>query len=183
MKLRHAKQSSAIRVRGSSDEALGFETAFSGGGIGPEQVQRKMLDDGHVVSGMVGSGAHLVISENDIHAPVQVVLDGPMLTNGYGDSISMSRQAAQIETLFGAGLSLYPAFGFDDSKRGQPRPLFAAVQARQGIKRIAAACLDTPVILLHRLRRRVRGAMWRLLEQHEEVPDRISQRRLIVLNR
>jgi len=41
-----------------------------------------VFKDGEVVGGMTGTGAHLIVGEDDIHAPMQAVLHGPMSAYG-----------------------------------------------------------------------------------------------------
>jgi hypothetical protein len=57
-----------------------------------------VLKHGEVVGGGLGSGSHLVVVERDIHSPVEAVFDRPVGAHGVGDSPSVRRQAADIET-------------------------------------------------------------------------------------
>ena len=45
-----------------------------------------MFDGGHVCRPIVGSQAHQVVMEDDIHNPVQPVFDVPMGTHGRGEA-------------------------------------------------------------------------------------------------
>lgn len=39
------------------------------------RLQSNVLQDGEIVSGMAGTGTHLVVGEGDVYAPVQADLD------------------------------------------------------------------------------------------------------------
>ncbi|MBL8401070.1 MAG: hypothetical protein JNL00_08500, partial [Candidatus Accumulibacter sp.] len=45
------------------------------------RVEDPLAQDRKVVGSMIGTRARLIIAEDDIHAPVQTVLDTPVLAN------------------------------------------------------------------------------------------------------
>src|SRR5215204_6373677 len=59
---------------------------FAGGGsfvrVGVEDVEGEASDDGKVFGGVILAGAGVVLVEDDVEGPVQVVLDRPMRPDG-----------------------------------------------------------------------------------------------------
>lgn len=82
-----------------------------------------MFKHSQVVGGMTGAGAHLVVGESDIHAPVQAVLDGPMGSNRREQSLGVSRQATDVKASLNRRFALKMAFGFNHRKGLQIGPL------------------------------------------------------------
>ena len=72
----------AIGIRSSGDESSRLDAALSFDGIEANEVEREVLEDGEVMGGVSGPGAHLIVGESHIHAPMQAVLDRPMGANG-----------------------------------------------------------------------------------------------------
>ena len=66
---------SAIEIGSCGDESAGFDAALALNGIRPDEVRGDVFEDSEVIGGMTGAGAHLIIGDDDIHAPVQTVLD------------------------------------------------------------------------------------------------------------
>lgn len=133
-----------------------------------------MLQDGEIVSGMAGAGAHLIVGEGHIHAPMQAVLHGPMRPHCLGQTLCIGGKAADVKTTLKGGLAVYTAFRFDHRKGFQVEPLFRPGQAVQLIEGIATAGFQAPVIFLDRLERRVRGTLRLYLELGKEVKSRIE---------
>jgi hypothetical protein len=61
---------------------LSLDACFTWGGIEAEEVrgEGELLEDGEVMGGMAGTSAHPIVGE-DVHAPVEMVLDVPMLVD------------------------------------------------------------------------------------------------------
>ena len=57
------------------DEAASFDAALALDGIETNEVEGNVFQDGQVVSGVAGTGAHLIIGESHVHPPVQTVSD------------------------------------------------------------------------------------------------------------
>ena len=48
------------------------------------------------MGGMAGTGPHLVIGKGDVHAPVQLILHGPMASHGLCQAFCIGTQAAKF---------------------------------------------------------------------------------------
>ena len=60
------------------DEAASFDAALALDGIETNEVEGDVFQDGKIVSGVAGTGAHLIIGEDDIHAPMQAIFNCPV---------------------------------------------------------------------------------------------------------
>ena len=80
------------------------------GRIEAEEVEDEAADDGQIGAGVFGSGAHLVIVECDIEAPMDAVLDCPMIPDGIGQHRRVGGDAADVQAAFKAGLAVDCAF-------------------------------------------------------------------------
>ena len=76
-----------------------------------------------------GAGAHLVIVKDDIHAPVETVLDPPVLADGMIQSRRVCRQTGNVETILKRRLVLDHALRDDNGKRLEVRPAFGSMPA------------------------------------------------------
>ena len=54
----------AVGVAGGGDEASGLDASFAFDGVEADQVQGDVFEDGEIVRGMAGAGAHLVVEDN-----------------------------------------------------------------------------------------------------------------------
>ena len=66
---------------------------------------------------MIGTRARLVVAEDDIHAPVQAVLNAPVLANDAVHSFGVRSEAAEINATFDGATRPWV--------RGTPRPAYA----------------------------------------------------------
>ena len=173
----------AIRIGGCGDKTSGLDAAVALGRIEADEVKGDVLEDGEVMCGMLGTGAHLIIGEGDVHAPMQAILDRPMGPNSREQPGRIGRQAAEVETPLNGGFALDAALGLDHGKGLEVVPLLGPGQTIDLVEGPAAADFDPPVIFLDGFRYGVRRALRHGLELGEEVPDRIGQERLIVLDR
>ena len=89
---------------------LHLEAPSAFGGSKAEQIESDMAHDGKVVCGVVGPGAHPVVTEDDVHAPMKTFLDAPVLANRPVQALGIGRQAADVETEFTRGFVLEPIF-------------------------------------------------------------------------
>src|SRR3954453_16700704 len=64
-----------------------------------QQVEVRVLDDGHVGWPMTGSQAGEVIAEDDIEHPVQSVLDAPMSAHDASEAVDVEPGRAEIVAL------------------------------------------------------------------------------------
>lgn len=184
MNLSEAEELSAILVGGSGDEATDFDAAFSWDGIEADEVEGEVFEGGEIMSGVAGTGAHLVIGKGDIHAPVELVFDGPVLTNGTSGALGIRGQTGNVETLLDAGLAFDGSLGLDDDEGLEIRPLRWVMQAIELVEDEATAMLDPAMVFLDGFKEAVRRLAGRHgLEDGEEVADRIGQRGLVVLDR
>ncbi|GHU22350.1 hypothetical protein FACS189488_02720 [Betaproteobacteria bacterium] len=87
---------------------------------------------------MAGAGAHLIVGEGGIHAPVQPVLDAPVSADGGQQSLCIGGQAAQIETAFDTRFALDLAFGFEHDEGLQLRLQFLLCPPLDLRKRVSA---------------------------------------------
>jgi hypothetical protein len=90
---------------------------------------------------LTGTGAHLIVDEDDIHAPIQAVLHGPMSAYGAGDALGIRRQAADIEAPLKGRLAVDAAFRFDHRKGFQIGPLLGFGQAIQLLLNWVSMCM------------------------------------------
>lgn len=63
-----------------------------------------------VMSGIPGPGAHLVITEGDVHALVQTILHPPVLAHRLIEPRRIGWQTADVETMLNRRLALDRAF-------------------------------------------------------------------------
>lgn len=124
-----------------------------------DSIECKLSQDGEVMGGVIGSQAHLVIVERHIHAPVQAILDAPMLEHSRIDPGGIRWQAGNVAALLGCGLVLDGALGNDDREGFQVGPAFGRMQAIYLIEGEAAPGFDAAVILLDNLIETMRGFM------------------------
>lgn len=122
-------------------------------------IECKLSQDGEVMGGVIGSQAHLVIVERHIHAPVQAILDAPMLAHSRIDPGGIRWQAGNVAALLGCGLVIDGALGNDDREGFQVGPAFGRMQAIYLIEGEAAPGFDAAVILLDNLIETMRGFM------------------------
>ena len=55
---------------------------------------------------MAGAGAHLIVCEDNIHAPVQAVFDTPVIADCPQEAISIGGEARKIVAMFKRRLAL-----------------------------------------------------------------------------
>jgi len=60
---------SAVGIGSRGDESSDLDAALARNGIDADEVHGDVFEDGEIVSGMAGTGAHLVIGEDHVHAP------------------------------------------------------------------------------------------------------------------
>jgi len=65
--------------RSGDDESLNLETALAYYGSKAQEVQDELAQDGEILSGMIGTSAHLVVAKDDLPASMQAVFDAPVL--------------------------------------------------------------------------------------------------------
>ena len=64
-----------------------------------DEIEGDVFENGEVMGCVPGTGAHLVVGEGDIHAPVQRVLDTPVRPDGSHQATGIGRQATDVITL------------------------------------------------------------------------------------
>ena len=173
----------AVVIGSGGDQSADLDSAFAGHGVEADQVHRDVFEHGEVVRGMAAARAHLVVSEDDIHAPVQAVLDGPVRADRVGGALGLGAQARDVITLFDTGLASDGALGLDDNKRTEIRPLRGAMQALELIEAIAASVLESAMILFDAFVESVGGGGRGSPEGVEEIADRFGQLGVVVLYR
>ena len=67
-----------IGVGGGGHQSSGLDAAFAFDGIETNQVEGNVPKHSQVMSGVAGTGTHLIVGEDDIQAPMQAVLDSPV---------------------------------------------------------------------------------------------------------
>ena len=87
----------AIVIRSSGDESTGLDAAFAFDRVKADEVKGDVFENGQVMGGVPGTGAHLVVGEGDIHAPVQSIFHGPMRPNCCKQSLGVGGQTADVE--------------------------------------------------------------------------------------
>ena len=125
------------------------------GPVLPQQVVRDTLQDGHVVGGVAGADAAVVLAEGDIQDPVVGVLDAPVSAHRLQQGLGPGGQAG--DEAAGVGRDPVPAaaFALDPDQAGQVAPLPVGVDMGEvgGVaRRPAAAGFDAPVVLPDRIR-------------------------------
>ena len=64
----------AVVVACGGDDTSGFDSAFSFHRIHADQIQGELFQRGQIMRGVACAGAHLVVVEGNIHAPMQAIL-------------------------------------------------------------------------------------------------------------
>jgi hypothetical protein len=169
-------------IGGRGDESLDLDAGFAWSGVEAEEEESELFEDGEVMGGIVSAGAHLIVVEDDIHAPVEAILDMPVLSNGGGEARGIWREAGDIEASFGGGLALDGAGGFDHGEGFQAGPAFGAVQTVELVEGVSAAMFDAPVVFFERFVESVRCFFRGALKQGKEVAQGFAQVRLVVLH-
>ena len=135
-----------------------------------------------LAGGVIGSCAHRVVAEDDIHAPMEAVLDPPVLANGLIQARSMGGQAAEVEAMLKGGFAPDRPFGSNHGEGSRVRPALRSMQAIDLGEGKTTTHLHTTVILfddfVEGMGRFVGGGLKRL----EEVLHGFRQRRLIALD-
>ena len=67
-----------VFVRSRRNQPTHFDASLAWDRVKADQIQRDVLEDCKIMRRMTGAGAHLVISEGHVHAPVQAILHGPV---------------------------------------------------------------------------------------------------------
>ena len=111
-----AEKLSAIEIGSSGDKTPCLDAALAFDRVESDQVEGDVFEDGEVMGGMAGTGPHLVIGKGDVHAPVQLILHGPMASHGLCQAFCIGRQATDVETLLKGRFSIDTAFRFDHRK-------------------------------------------------------------------
>ena len=101
-----------------------------------------MPQGGEVQGRVVGASAPRIVAEDDLEALVETVLDPPVLADGPVHPRGVGRQAAEVEPVFDAGLTLDRALGGDNSERLEIPPALRSVQAVQWAEDWAAPELN-----------------------------------------
>ena len=86
----------AIVVGGCGDEASDLDAALSGDGIEADKVHCDVLEDGKIMGGVAGSSPHLIVREDDAHAPVEPIFHGPVRPDGSADPGGIGCQAPVV---------------------------------------------------------------------------------------
>ena len=73
-----AEQVSAVEIGSSGDEPAGLDATLTLDRIEANEIEDNVFQDCEIVSGIAGTGPHLVVTKDHIHAPMQAVLDRPM---------------------------------------------------------------------------------------------------------
>jgi len=60
---------SAVGIGRHGDEASGLNAALSWYRVKADEVQGDVFEHGEVVGGMAGASTHLIVGEDNIHAP------------------------------------------------------------------------------------------------------------------
>ena len=87
---------SAVGIGSCSDEAACFDAALSWYRVKADEVQGDVPEHGEVMGGMSGTGAHLIVGEDNIHAPVQAVFDTPVIADCPQEAIGIGGEARKI---------------------------------------------------------------------------------------
>ena len=135
------------------------------------------------VRGVASAGAHLIVVEGNIHAPMQTILYRPMGAHRVRHPRRVRRQAADVQPLLVRRLVSGGALGFDHRKGFQSRPLLRFRQAVQLIEDVTAARFHAAMALLHAFKEAVRRlGRWMGEETGPEILDGLGQLRLIVFD-
>ena len=89
--------------------------------------------------GVACAGAHLIVVEGNIHAPMQAILHRPMGAHRGRHPRRVRHQAADVQPLLVRRLASGRALGFDHRKGFQFRPLLRLRQAVQLIEDVTTA--------------------------------------------
>jgi hypothetical protein len=170
-------------VGSGGDQTLDLEAPFPLGWGEAQEVQDELTQDGEVLSGVIGTGAHLVIAKDHVHAPVQTVFDAPVLADGLIHSLRVGRQAADVETVLNGGFSLDRPLAGDHRERLQVWPALGRVQAVELVEDVAAPDFQPAMVFLDDFVKLVWRLAWRRREGADKIANRFGQGGLIVLDR
>ena len=90
--------------------------------------------NGELMDGMAGTSAHLIVGEDDVHAPMETILDVPVLADGGGEAEGVrgkTGETGDVETSFDGGLAFDGAGGFDHGEGFQAGPAFGLAQTER----------------------------------------------------
>ena len=127
---------------------MDLEATFPPDGGETQEVQDEVTQDGEVLSGVIGTSAHLVIAKDHVHAPVQTVFDAPVLADGVIHSLCVGSQAAEIEAVLNGGFSLACPLAGDHRERLQVWPALGGVQAVELVEDVAALDFQSAMVFL-----------------------------------
>jgi hypothetical protein len=96
MNLNKTEHLSTVEIGGSCDEASCLDAALSFDRINADEVEGDVFEDGKVVGGMTGTGAHLIVGEDDIHAPMQAVLHGLLMVSDFRRNLAAAFFPAHV---------------------------------------------------------------------------------------
>ena len=132
---------------------------------------------------MPGSDPHLIVTKNDIHAPVDAVLHAPVRPDGMCDALCIRSKTADVVTALQAGLVAHSPLGLQHHESAQSWPAFWLWQALELVENMAATNLQPAMVLLDMLEVRM-GYPGRIAVQKSgsEVRERSGQLRLVSLD-
>lgn len=100
---------------------------------------------------MPGSDPHLIVTKNDIHAPVDAVLHAPVRPDGMCDALCIRSKTADVVTALQAGLVAHSPLGLQHHESAQSWPAFWLWQALELVENMAATNLQPAMVLLDML--------------------------------
>jgi hypothetical protein len=83
-------------------------------------IKGEMAQDGEVLRDMIGPGAHLVVGEDNVHAPMEAGFNGPVLAHGVTQLCAIGSQAGDVVAISRSTFSCAAAAAFSkDHKPGK----------------------------------------------------------------
>lgn len=100
---------------------------------------------------MPGSDPHLIVTKDDIHAPVDAVLHAPVRPDSMCDALCIRSKTADVVTALQAGLVAHSPLGLQHHESAQSWPAFWLWQALELVENMAATNLQPAMVLLDML--------------------------------
>src|SRR5213082_3296448 len=99
---------------------------------------------------MVRPDAALVIAEDQVHDPMQAVLDGPMAAHDRSEEVRQHDQGGEVKACLLLGFSTNLAAAFDHDEGVQPGPVVAFPQPSDIMDDGSGSGLDAAVVAINR---------------------------------
>ena len=140
------------------------------------QVHRHVFDDGHVLRAIAASQPGEIVVEHDVEHPAQAVLDAPMGADRGGEGLGVELRRAEVIAPLPRQGAVSFDLAFDHADHGEMREarfVGLATVGEQPVDHVTddmPALLDTAMIAVRGLMRRLQHVGGRRVEEGDDVP-------------